>query len=99
MAMARTDVPLSSLKLRLKVTPMSNVPVMSWWGRVYSNHDDSEEVTCGHSGFPSDEWEWVEADADDNDPNPPETEAGFHMTQQSLQSTCFCVPVCPSFFV
>ena len=81
MALARTDVPLSSLKLRLKATPMSNVPIMSWWGRVYSNHDDSEEVTCGHSGFPSDEWEWVDADADDIDPNRPENEAGFGMMQ------------------
>ena len=59
---------------------------------MYSNHDDSEEVSCGHSGFPSDECEWVEAGADDIDPSPPEAEAGFSMMQQSLHRACLMFP-------
>ena len=59
---------------RLKQSATPDVPVMSWWGRLYSNQGDSQEVCCGNSGFPSDEWELVtESDSSD------ELEAGLQL--------------------
>lgn len=50
-----------------EVISIPEVPVQSWWGAVYSNQGPDDEVTCGNSGFPTYEWEWVTDDEGNTD--------------------------------